>query len=75
MLQGKQKIPFNQHNLEIVFGGVLRHIKLLGENLHNDEDKTRGTVLTDDEKAVVFYGENQSKIHLRQQQRDCHFED
>ncbi|MCR1836906.1 MULTISPECIES: manganese/iron ABC transporter ATP-binding protein [Rodentibacter] len=54
---GKTEDTFNQHNLEIVFGGVLRHIKLQGEDLHNDEDKRSVTVLTDDEKAVVFYGE------------------
>ena len=54
---GKTEDIFNQHNLEKVFGGVLRHIKLLGEDLHNDEDKRAVTVLTDDERPVVFYGE------------------
>lgn len=54
---GKTEDTFNQHNLEKVFGGVLQHIKLLGEDLHNDEDKRAVTVLTDDERPVVFYGE------------------
>ena len=57
---GKTEDTFNQHNLEIVFGGVLRHIKLLGEDLHNDEDKRAVTVLTDDERPVVFYGETKN---------------
>ncbi|MGQ0285987.1 ATP-binding cassette domain-containing protein [Pasteurellaceae bacterium 22721_9_1] len=51
---------FNQHNLEQLFGGVLRHIKLSGMELHNDEDERAVTVLTDDERPAVFYG--QSKI-------------
>ena len=41
---GKTEDTFNQHNLEKVFGGVLRHIKLLGEDLHNDEDRRAVTV-------------------------------
>ncbi len=61
---GKTEDTFNQHNLEIVFGGVLRHIKLLGENLHNDEDKRSVTVLTDDEKPLYSMAKL-SKIHLR----------
>ncbi|TYA30087.1 ironABC transporter ATP-binding protein AfeB [Aggregatibacter actinomycetemcomitans] len=53
---GLTETTFNQHNLELVFGGVLRHIKLLGEDLHDDEDPRAVTVLTDDERAAVFYG-------------------
>ena len=53
---GSTETTFNQHNLELVFGGVLRHIKLLGSDLHDDEDPRAVTVLTDDERAAVFYG-------------------
>ena len=53
---GSTETTFNQHNLELVFGGVLRHIKLLGTDLHDDEDPRAVTVLTDDERAAVFYG-------------------
>lgn len=67
---GKTEDTFNQHNLELVFGGVLRHIKLQGEDLHNDEDKRAVTVLTDDEKAVVFYGETKQDPPATTQ--DCH---
>lgn len=49
---------FTQSNLEKAFGGVLRHFQLAGEDLHDDTDKRRVTVLTDDERPVVFYGEN-----------------
>ena len=57
---GKIETTFNQHNLELVFGGVLRHIKLSGSDLHDDEDARSVTVLTDDERPAVFYG--QTKI-------------
>lgn len=57
---GPMETTFNQHNLELVFGGVLRHIKLQGEHLHDDEDSRSVTVLTDDERPAVFYG--QTKI-------------
>lgn len=49
---------FTQANLEQTFGGVLRHFQLAGEDLHADADARRVTVLTDDERPVVFYGEN-----------------
>ncbi|QLB12908.1 manganese/iron transport system ATP-binding protein [Bisgaardia hudsonensis] len=53
---GDTKSTFTQENLEIVFGGVLRHIKLEGSELHDDEDSRSVTVLTDDERPAVFYG-------------------
>ena len=53
---GSTETTFNQHNLELAFGGVLRHIKLLSTDLHDDEDPRAVTVLTDDERAAVFYG-------------------
>ena len=57
---GKTETTFNQHNLELVFGGVLRYIKLSGQDLHDDEDQRSVTVLTYDERPAVFYG--QTKI-------------
>ncbi|OAM36906.1 iron ABC transporter permease [Eikenella sp. NML080894] len=48
---------FNQHNLELAFGGVLRHFRLSGSDLHDDEDSRVLTVLTDDERPAVFYGQ------------------
>jgi manganese/iron transport system ATP-binding protein len=47
---------FTQANLERAFGGVLRHFNLGGAALHTDEDARRLTVLTDDERPLVFYG-------------------
>ena len=48
---------FTQANLERAFGGVLRHFRLEGAELHDDADRRSVTVLTDDERPVVFYGE------------------
>jgi manganese/iron transport system ATP-binding protein len=50
---------FTQENLERAFGGVLRHFHLGGPDLHDDSTDTRRvTVLTDDERPVVFYGQD-----------------
>lgn len=48
---------FTQANLERAFGGVLRHFRLEGRELHADDDTRGVTVLTDDERPVVFYGD------------------
>ncbi|MGB1211883.1 MAG: manganese/iron ABC transporter ATP-binding protein [Pikeienuella sp.] len=50
---------FTQANLEKAFGGVLRHFVLGGADLHDDEeDKRRVTVISDDERPFVLYGED-----------------
>ena len=48
---------FTQANLERAFGGTLRRFRLEGTQLHEDEDARGLTVLTDDERPAVFYGE------------------
>ena len=45
---GRTEHTFNQHNLELAFGGVLRHFRLSGSDLHDDEDRRVLTELTDD---------------------------
>ena len=54
---GPTATTFTQANLERAFGGVLRHFRLEGNELHADDDRRTVTVLTDDERPVVFYGE------------------
>lgn len=54
LASGTTPTTFTQKNLELVFGGVLRHIKLLGSDLHNDADERSVTVLADDELPAVF---------------------
>ena len=48
---------FTRDNLEQTFGGVLRHFVLGGSALHDDEDARSVTVLTDDERPFVLYGD------------------
>ncbi len=47
---------FTPENLERAFGGVLRRFRLGGANLHDDDDPRAVTVLTDDERPLVYYG-------------------
>ena len=53
---GPTATTFTQANLERAFGGVLRHFRIDGAALHDDDDRRSVTVLTDDERPVVFYG-------------------
>lgn len=48
---------FTRDNLERAFGGVLRHFTLGGDTLHEDGDDRAVTILTDDERPFVQYGE------------------
>ena len=48
---------FTQSNLEKAFGGVLRHFVLGGDELHDDDDGRSITVLTDDERPVIIYND------------------
>jgi manganese/iron transport system ATP-binding protein len=52
---------FTHDNLERAFGGVLRRFTLGGASLHDDEDARSVTILTDDERPFVQYGEKLRK--------------
>lgn len=60
---GPTATTFTQSNLETTFGGVLRHFVLGGAGLHDDDDRRRLAVLTDDERPLVFYGEDGAMEH------------
>ena len=51
---------FTREHLEETFGGALRHLVLAGQGLHADDDPRHLSVLTDDERPLVFYGEKGS---------------
>ena len=53
---GPTDTTFTRENLELAFGGVLRHFVLGGENLHDDADPRQLSVITDDERPLVMYG-------------------
>ncbi len=48
---------FTETHLARAFGGMLRHVHVGGADLHEDGDARKVTVLTDDERPVVLYGE------------------
>jgi manganese/iron transport system ATP-binding protein len=53
---GPTETTFTEANLTEAFGGVLRHSRLGGADLHDDADERGVTVLTDDERPLVLYG-------------------
>ncbi|MEQ8862778.1 MAG: manganese/iron ABC transporter ATP-binding protein [Thalassobaculum sp.] len=57
LAHGPTETTFTRSNLERAFGGVLRHFTLGGEVLHDDADSRAVTILTDDERPFVQYGE------------------
>jgi len=59
LASGLTKDVFTQDNLEQAFGGVLRHFILGGQDLHDDADPRQVTVISDDERPFVIYGEKQ----------------
>lgn len=58
LASGVTEEVFTQKNLEKAFGGVLRRFILGGRELHEDEDRRQVTVITDDERPFVVYGES-----------------
>nr|WP_200796447.1 manganese/iron ABC transporter ATP-binding protein [Paracoccus solventivorans] len=63
LAHGPTATTFTRENLERAFGGVLRHITLGGDALHDDDDPRRVTILTDDERPLVHYDD---RAHVRE---------
>ncbi len=55
---GKTENTFTRQNLELAFGGVLRHFVLSGTDLHDDDDRREVRVISDDERPFVLYDSN-----------------
>ena len=55
LASGPTETTFTHDNLELAFGGVLRHFVLGGSDLHDDEDGRTIRVITDDERPFVVY--------------------
>ena len=54
---GRTESVFTQANLERAFGGTLRFHVLGGDDLHDDDDARQVTVISDDERPFVLYGD------------------
>ena len=70
LAHGLTRDVFTQGNLERAFGGVLRHFVLGGAGLHEDDDRRRLAVITDDERPLVFYGEKNAMEHKLGRERE-----
>lgn len=57
LAHGRTEEVFTRDNLERAFGGVLRHITIGGDALHDDADARQVTIMTDDERPFVQYGD------------------
>ena len=55
---GDMESVFTQSNLQRAFGGTLRFHVLGPKQLHDDDDTRQVTVITDDERPVVLYGDD-----------------
>ena len=61
LAHGPTEDVFTRQNLEMAFGGVLRHFTLGGSDLHDDDDTREVSIITDDERPFVHYGERPEK--------------
>lgn len=61
LAHGPTETTFTRENLEHAFGGVLRHFTLGGADLHDDDDARKISILTDDERPLVQYGDKTQK--------------
>ncbi|MEM8748776.1 MAG: manganese/iron ABC transporter ATP-binding protein [Pseudomonadota bacterium] len=55
LAHGLTRDVFTTDNLQLAFGGVLRHFVLGGTDLHDDDDARQVTVISDDERPFVVY--------------------
>ena len=62
LAHGLTETTFTRENLELAFGGVLRHFVLGGSDLHDDDDARSVSVITDDEKPFVVYDKPKAKV-------------
>lgn len=62
LAHGPTEDIFTRENLEKAFGGVLRHLTISDQTLHTDGDQRQVTILTDDERPFVQYGEKTQTV-------------
>ncbi|MFK7994766.1 MAG: manganese/iron ABC transporter ATP-binding protein [Granulosicoccus sp.] len=65
---GKTETVFTQNNLQEAFGGALRFHVLESNQLHDDDDQRQVTVISDDERPFVLYGDGDDKASASAQQ-------
>ncbi|HEY8576690.1 MAG TPA: manganese/iron ABC transporter ATP-binding protein [Devosia sp.] len=70
LASGPTEEIFTREWLEQTFGGALRHFVLAGAGLHDDDDPRHLSVLTDDERPLVMYGEKGKMSHKQSDRVD-----
>ena len=60
---GPTETVFTQKNLQQAFGGALRFHVLESNQLHDDDDQRQVTVISDDERPFVLYGDSDRDGH------------
>lgn len=70
LAHGPTATAFTEANLAEAFGGQLRHVRLGGRDLHDDADQRRVTVLTDDERPLVLYGDHANEKVVKPARED-----
>lgn len=58
---GRTEAVFTQENLQQAFGGTLRFHVLGSSQLHDDDDQRQVTVISDDERPFVIYGDERTE--------------
>lgn len=58
---GETESVFTQDNLQKAFGGALRFHVLESNQLHDDDDQRQVTVISDDERPFVLYGDGDNE--------------
>ena len=67
---GPTETVFTQQNLEEAFGGTLRFHVLDSNELHDDDDHRQVTVISDDERPFVLYGDEEDTHAASPEQPD-----
>ncbi|MBX2881673.1 MAG: manganese/iron ABC transporter ATP-binding protein [Granulosicoccus sp.] len=62
---GQTETVFTQKNLQQAFGGTLRFHVLGSHQLHDDDDQREVTVISDDERPFVLYGDREKDDNAR----------
>ena len=70
LAHGPTEEVFTPENLEAAFGGVLRRFTLGGDDLHDDGDDRAISILTDDERPFVQYGQETQKARQHREPRE-----
>lgn len=68
---GPVSTTYTQDNLAEAFGAMLRHLSMKGGDIHDDEDPRGMTVITDDERPLVYYGQTEDQQLVKSNKKEA----